>query len=475
MLNKIRNFAKTKLAGVFVGILIIPFVLWGMGGVFSSGNTNSVAKVNNKNISTQDLMNFLNSSNIDKQAIRDNLENNVLEQLVSTLISEKLLEMEIDDLNLVISEEALANNIKNNPNFFDDDNKFSRIKYEKFLLSSNITAAEFERRVKKNELQKKLFYYIGGGIKSPSFITNKTFKEKESKINLEYLNLSKAYLKKKDITKENIEDFINENVDELKEEYINFSYIKIDPQNLVGSNEYSQDFFNKIDEIENEILNGKQIEGIALDYNLSLIDKKNYISSDENNQIENKIYNERDNKVDLFDDGNFYVLYQIKEVNKILPKISDKRFKNKVTNILIQKNKYEFNKKILEKIKNNKFFEKEFNNLSSKNSIQREKLQLNSIEDFKIFTEESVKIIYTMPENSFTLVNDDKDNIYLVKINTITHENISQNSEKFLNYTNEASTKLREHLYSSYDFFLNGKYKVKTNQKTIERVKNYFK
>ena len=59
MLNKIRNFAKTKIAGVFVGILIVPFVLWGMGGVFSSGNTNSVAKVNNENISTQDLMNFL--------------------------------------------------------------------------------------------------------------------------------------------------------------------------------------------------------------------------------------------------------------------------------------------------------------------------------------------------------------------------------------------------------------------------------
>ena len=175
MLNKIRNFAKTKLAGVFVGILIVPFVLWGMGGVFSGGNTNNVAKINNENISTQDLMNFLNTSNIDKNTIRDNLENKVLEQLVSTLVSEKLLEMEIKDLNLVISEKSLANNIKKNPNFFDDNNNFSRIKYEKFLLSNNITAAEFELRVKKNELQKKLFYYIGGGINSPFFITNKTF------------------------------------------------------------------------------------------------------------------------------------------------------------------------------------------------------------------------------------------------------------------------------------------------------------
>ena len=182
MLNKIRNFAKTKIAGVFVAILIVPFVLWGMGGVFSSGNTNSVVKINNKNISTQDFMNFLNSSNVDKQTIRDNLEDNVLEQLISTLVSEKLLEMEVKSLNLVISEKALANSIKKNPSFFDDNNNFSRIKYEKFLLTNNLTATEFEIKLKKNELQKKLFYYIGGGIKSPFFITNNGFKEQNSKI-----------------------------------------------------------------------------------------------------------------------------------------------------------------------------------------------------------------------------------------------------------------------------------------------------
>jgi len=42
MLNSIRNFAKTKYAGVLVAILIVPFVLWGMGGVFSGGNKNNI-------------------------------------------------------------------------------------------------------------------------------------------------------------------------------------------------------------------------------------------------------------------------------------------------------------------------------------------------------------------------------------------------------------------------------------------------
>ena len=78
MLNNIRNFAKTKSAGVLVGILIIPFVLWGMGGVFSGGNTNNVAKINNQNISTKDFITFLNRTGVDEEVIRNNIDNNIL-------------------------------------------------------------------------------------------------------------------------------------------------------------------------------------------------------------------------------------------------------------------------------------------------------------------------------------------------------------------------------------------------------------
>ena len=43
MISKLRGFSNSKLAGVLVGIIIIPFVFWGMGSVFSGGNTNNVA------------------------------------------------------------------------------------------------------------------------------------------------------------------------------------------------------------------------------------------------------------------------------------------------------------------------------------------------------------------------------------------------------------------------------------------------
>ena len=170
MINKLRSFSNSKLAGVLVGIIIIPFVFWGMGSVFSGGNTNNIAKINNEIISTQDFMKHINQTMMDSEYIKKNINNNVIENIISSIVSKKLLDMEIDDLNIILTDKSLASKIKNNEVFLDDKNNFSRIKYEKFLLENNLTAPDFEIRFKNEELKKKLFYYVGGGIKSPYFV-----------------------------------------------------------------------------------------------------------------------------------------------------------------------------------------------------------------------------------------------------------------------------------------------------------------
>ena len=172
MLNKIRSFSKTFFAKILLVIIIIPFVFWGMGGVFNSGNTNNIVKINNHTISTQDFIDYLNSSNLDTDQIRQNIDNNILEEALGILISKTLLQMEIKDLSMSISEISLAEKIKKNKNFLDNNNKFSRTKYEKFLLSNNLHVVDYEKKLLENELQKKLLSYVSGGIKAPFFITN---------------------------------------------------------------------------------------------------------------------------------------------------------------------------------------------------------------------------------------------------------------------------------------------------------------
>ena len=54
-------------------------------------------------------------------------------------------------------------------------------------------------------------------------------------------------------------------------------------------------------------------------------------------------------------------------------------------------------------------------------------------------------------------------------------QEISQNSNEFNRISNEASANNRNSILKSYDYLLNSKYKIDVNEKTIDRVKNYFR
>ncbi len=275
MLSNIRKFSKSIFAKILMVIIIIPFVFWGMGGVFNSGNTNNIVKINNQSISTQDFIDHLQSSKLDNEYIKQNIDKNIIEEMLSGLVSKTLLEMEIKELNVIISENSLVNRITTNKNFLDENNKFSRIKYEKFLLTQNMTAPMFEAKLKNNELKKNLFSYISGGIKSPKFMTQALYKEQSSKLDIEYFNLNSVYKKKSNLTKVEILKFVDENQKILEEEYIDFSYIKILPKDLTGDIEFNDLFFNKIDEIENKISNNIKFDDLLLDLKIKPIFKKN--------------------------------------------------------------------------------------------------------------------------------------------------------------------------------------------------------
>ena len=67
---------------------------------------------------------------------------------------------------------------------------------------------------------------------------------------------------KNEFTNDEITKFINENSENLKEKSINLRYSKITPNELIGISEYNQEYFDKIDEIENQISNGENFNNL---------------------------------------------------------------------------------------------------------------------------------------------------------------------------------------------------------------------
>ena len=107
--------------------------------------------------------------------------------------------------------------------------------------------------------------------------------------------------------------------------------------------------------------------------------------------------------------------------------------------------------------------------------FSKEYLTINSIKDDDTFEANSVKILYSLPINSFALINDKQNKIYIVKLVSSKKNAFSKTDESYLNFVNNQNTNTRKTILQSYDQLLNTKYQVQLNQEAIDRVKNYFK
>ena len=471
MIGSFRNFAKTKFAGLLVFIMIIPFVFWGMGSMFSTGNTNTIAKINKTKISTQEFIDYLNSSNIPQETIRQNLDDNIIEELLSGLISRTLIELEVMDYNVIFSEKTLLKKIKNNKNFHDENGIFQRLKYEKFLLENNQSAASFELRLRGRELQKNLFDYMGAGTSSPKFLIKKLFEEENRKIEIDYINLINFYKMNDEFSNEELQQFINDNENELMIEYLNFDYVIINPKNLIGSDDYNQLFFDKIDQIEADISNEVEFETIVSNLDLIPIKINDFRLSEEKTEVEKRIFSLRSNNFDIFENNDDFILFKINNIDQKKPDLNDNEIKKEITELVSQKYKFQFNKELLERINNKNFSDNDFIEMGKKELMST---KINSIRDNKKFKIDAVRVLYSLPKNSFTLINDDQNNIYLAKIKEFQKETIKNDDTKYNEYLNKQNSKMKQDMLKTYDLFLNKKYKVVLNQKTIERVKNFF-
>ena len=473
MINSLKNFGAKKLGGlILIAVIIIAFGFGGFGGGFSTNNQNNIAKINKTNVTSQDFMDYLNKSGISQNVIKENLENNIIEELLSGLISTTLLDLEVKDFDLSVTELTILKKIKKNKNFLDEKNVFQRTKYEKFLLSNNMSAPMFELQLKNKELQKHLFDLIGAGTTTPEFLIDKKFREENKSIDIEYFAMAEFYKEKDDYTDLEIKKFLEENKEQLKREYIDFKYVTLNPKNLIGLEEFNQEFFDKIDNIENEISQGVSFEAILENINVNIAEVKEYAPSSTKNENEDKIYSKRISEIDLIENGDNFLLYSITNKYERGPNLTDQVIKEEIRELVYQRGKFEKNRNIFEEIQKKEFDDNRFREMGYK--ITKLKT-LNSINDNNTFETSSIKILYSLPMNSFSLVNDKDNKVYLVKLINSKENTFNKTDKNYLNFVNNQNMNNRKNILQTYDQLLNQKYRVQLNQKTIDRVKNYFK
>jgi len=478
MENKFAKASKNILIKVLVIIIIAVFALWGIGDLFSSGKNNVVAEIGNENIYTQDfnqeLRNELRNQNISN--IQEAIKNNFHYQVLNKLVSSKIIEIYSRENNIFVSEKTLANFIKQIPEF-QTNKEFSRIKYEKYLLENGLTANTFEQNFKQSLLKKIIIDSFTGGLKSTSYHENVVHKYVTKEIGIQYLELNQI-IKNINFTELEIKTYYDENKSNLlSDEYREFEFLVLDVNNLgEGNNDL---FFKKISEIENNILENKNFLEIAEKYNLNnknafTINKSGYLinaekSADLDQKIIEKLFNLNDNfKTDLVETkGKFYLL----TLKKIIPPksllLNEKTKKFIINDIKL--------KKLSEKIKsiNNEIKEAKkdlFKEIQKKENLTLKEIFFKSrFEANKLFSQSNIQQIFQKKLNENLLL-ETNGKFYLVKVIKENYFADTISAEKKQLYEKQVISDFSNQILFLFDKILNEKYKVKINEKVLNRI-----
>ncbi len=484
MATSIGKFSKSFFIKLLVGIIILPFVFWGMGDVFRGGNQNVIATIDSKNISTQEFVNYVNRLNLSQEEIKNIKKTNLLERILSEYIGKKVMALEIEKSAIIVNDNSLRDIIKNDELFLKN-NKFSRTEYEKFLLKSNITAPIFEKNIVEQESRRQFLSLISGGITIPKTLIEKEF-NKENQIKLiKYIDLEKYYASKK-FSNEEKKEIYQKNKDIFSEEFKSMQFAEILPKNFSGEDKFDKEFFNKLDKLENNILDGQSFEEAAKLNNLKSIkinnvnvDKKDKNKKEINNISNNlfeKIFSLKEEKApQLIKVDNKYFLVEITKISNNQKSFDDPEVVTALNSQLSFKNKLQSNTSIAKDISMGAFDKVKMEKFAKDNNLDIKDYKISNLKQNEIFNEGIIKRIFLIKDGDIALITDGSlSKNFLVLASETKFKNLKKDSNKFEEYEAKAKLNLINNIYRTFDENLNNKYKVDLNNRTIERVKNSF-
>ena len=145
MLGAIRNKSKGWVAYLIVGLITVPFALFGIQDYASRSANTSIAKVDGEDIDINIYYQELNTQqrNLQQQlgaAYTQEIDNTLKQTLLDSLINEKLIENYANSLDIVTLDDEVKSVIEMNQAFLVDG-ELSQERYIQLLRLNSYTPA----------------------------------------------------------------------------------------------------------------------------------------------------------------------------------------------------------------------------------------------------------------------------------------------------------------------------------------------
>lgn len=186
MLEALRRGASGWIAKIFLSLLVVSFAAWGVADVFRGYSSTAVGTVGKREVSEEDFKRALNNRLqliemqrgmrlTPEQARTFGITNDVL----MGLMREHLLDTHVQELGLGLSDAAIVDIIRRDPQFKGFDGSFNRAAFDISLRRNGITEQQYVNGRRGGELREMLGDALQSGIVISPFMIDILFKHYE--------------------------------------------------------------------------------------------------------------------------------------------------------------------------------------------------------------------------------------------------------------------------------------------------------
>ncbi|WP_147195808.1 peptidylprolyl isomerase [Pantoea sp. CCBC3-3-1] len=239
MMDNLRAASNHVVLKIILGLIILSFILTGVGNYLIGGNGDYAAKVNGQEISRAQLERaFSNERSRQQQMLGEQFSQlasnpaymqQIRQQALSQLVDEQLLDQYAKELKLAISDDQIKQAIFNQP-AFQTNGKFDNARYLAIINNMGLSAEQYAQALRKQLTTQQLIaavtgtdYMLPGETESLAALVSQERLVREATINVA------ALAAKQTVSDEDVKNYYEQNKNNfMAPEQFRVSYIKLD-------------------------------------------------------------------------------------------------------------------------------------------------------------------------------------------------------------------------------------------------------
>lgn len=199
MLDALRRGTASWVAKGLLFLLMFSFAIWGVADVFTGYRQGSLATVGKIEISQDE---YRRSYQLQLDDLRRRFQNRITpeqarmfgldQQVLSRLVGAAALDSHAKELNLALSQSAVADAIRRDPMFANPDGSFNRLAFESALRQSGIAEQSYLTIRRKDEVRDQLTESVLESIHVPQTLIDILWKYREEKRTVSHFTIDAA-------------------------------------------------------------------------------------------------------------------------------------------------------------------------------------------------------------------------------------------------------------------------------------------